>query len=615
MADIDKITRDRNRLRRELAWEQWRRQVLMTRRWTRLGVLVRDTIRRPITVFRLPLAAARIVFGASTRPPQPDLAPDGRPAEPAEPSSASKPLESGRPEQASALIAEAKKLIEDGDQLEAWQRIVEADAVHPGQPPILRFRRQQASRLGDPVAARAALQELVEVADTPNHRLQLRMVDGQVRELDPNFWPTPAGPRTALTPTSPHRVLHFLKGSFPHRVAGATTRSRYTLLAQKAAGLDPVAVTDLDFPRNEAIEDFDAVETVDDIRHHRLDAGPGFEIRTIPNHQEIGLWTTMADRVVRAERPALLHAASGTRGYENALVAVGLGRHHALPVVYEVRSFHEATWTADMDLAERQPLYHMRIERENSCMFAADAVVTLANSMRDDLVARGVPEHRITVVPNAVDADAFVPAGRDEELYRSLGFSTETIVGYISNLSRREGVDFLLQAVARLRGDGVDVGCVVCGDGPELEGLRALAAELGIDAHVRLLGRVPHAEIQSYYELIDVFVVPRRNDRAARFVTPIKPFEAMALERALVVADLPALREIVDPPTRGLTFEPEQPAALAAAIRSLVDNPEERRRLGTAARAWVVRERSWASNADRYVELYERVLAGRGGPQ
>ncbi len=608
MDDLERITLDRNRLRRELAWEQWRRQVLINRKWTRLGVLVRNIIRNPRRILRFPFAAIRIVFGSSQRPPRPDLAPDGRPARaPDEIGAASR-----QPEQASALIDEAKRLIEDGHHLAAWDRIVEADELQPGQPWILRFRRLQASRIGDPVSARGALEDLVTVSNSANNRLQLRLVEGQIRELDPMFWPRPGGSAPPLEPVSSTRVLHLLKGSFPHRVAGATTRSRYTLLAQRAAGLDPVAMTDLHFPRNEGVEEFEPLEIVDGIRHHRLDAGSDFDLRAIPNDREIELWTTLADRVVRAERPALLHAASGTRGYENALVALGLGRYHRLPVVYEVRSFHEATWTADMDLAERQPLYRMRIERENSCMLAADAVITLANSMRDDLIERGVSAERITVVPNAVDADAFVPAGRDEALYRSLGFTGETIVGYVSNLSRREGVDFLLRAVALLRADGVDVGCVVCGDGPELDGLRELAGELGIWQNVRLLGRIPHEEIQSYYELIDVFVVPRRNDRAARFVTPIKPFEAMALARPIVMADLPALREIIDPPSRGCVFAPEQPSALAEALRPLIENPDSRAQLGQMAREWVVRERSWAANAARYVDLYASLLENAG---
>ncbi|MEM8704820.1 MAG: glycosyltransferase [Actinomycetota bacterium] len=593
------LTERHNKARRDLQMERWRRQVLLSRRWTRLGTVILAALRNPLRLVRLPYDIAKVLFRKVPAPPMPVMKADGSVVDTA-------------PDDAKivqTLIADAKAAIEAEEHVRAWDLLEQADRERPMDLGIIRMRRTQAGRVGDPITGLEISRQMVAVSDTAKHRLQLRVTEGQVRELDPSWLPPVAGRSAPLTPAHDRRILHFLKGSFPHRVAGATTRSRYTLLAQREAGLDPVAVTDLQFPRNEDIHDFEILEEVDGIRHHRLDAGPGLELRLVPNDQELTLWTTLADRIVRQERPAILHAASGSRGYENAVVASALGRHHQLPVVYEVRSFHEATWTADLDLAENAPLYRMRVARENEAMFGAAAVVTLAGSMRDDLVERGVDPDNITIIPNAVDASHFDPAPPDLELKRSLGLGDRTVVGYISNLSRREGVDFLLRATKQLVDRGHDVACLVCGDGPEREGLLELAGELGLGDRAVLPGAVPHEDIHRYYGIIDVFVIPRRNDRAARFVTPIKPFEAMALERTIVVSDLPALREIVDPPTRGLAFEPEDADALAATIEPLITDPERRRSLGKAAREWVVRERSWEANARRYVELYDKVVA------
>jgi glycosyltransferase involved in cell wall biosynthesis len=560
-------------------------------------LLLLETVRNPRRLVAFPRSLARIVLRPPASPPRPDFTSDGQVRD----------VATDVP-RAEALVAEADCLIEAGENQAAWERLVEANALRPDDLATIRKLRTHAGRLGDPVAGRALARRMTRVSDTAKHRLQQRISEGNVRELDPTWLPEVPGTPAPLPSASSERVLHFLKGSFPHLVAGATTRSRYTLRAQAAAGLDPVAVTDFQFPRTFDVDDFDLVEEVDGIRHHRLDAGPGVELRLVPNDRQLEIWATLADRVVRLERPAILHAASGSRGYENAVVAHALGRHHGLPVVYEVRSFHEATWTADLDIAELSPLYDLRIARENACMLEADQVVTLAESMREDLVTRGVDPERITVVPNAVDTSHFTPGPRDEVLARELGLEGRTVLGYISNLSRREGVDFLLRAVKILADEGLDVGCLVCGDGPELEGLRALAGELGIADRVRLTGAVPHDEVDRYYQLIDVFVVPRRDDRAARYVTPIKPFEAMALERALIVSDLPALAEIVGAPERGLTFVREDPASLAAVARPLVEDHNARIELGRRARRWVERERSWESNAGRYVDLYARVL-------
>jgi glycosyltransferase involved in cell wall biosynthesis len=112
-----------------------------------------------------------------------------------------------------------------------------------------------------------------------------------------------------------------------------------------------------------------------------------------------------------------------------------------------------------------------------------------------------------------------------------------------------------------------------------------------------------------YYSLIDVFVVPRTADRVSQLVTPLKPFEAMALERAVVVSDLPALREIVDPGSTGMTFKAEDAADLATVIAGLLDDPALRTRLGRQARRWVLANRTWAANGRRYRELFERLGA------
>jgi glycosyltransferase involved in cell wall biosynthesis len=83
----------------------------------------------------------------------------------------------------------------------------------------------------------------------------------------------------------------------------------------------------------------------------------------------------------------------------------------------------------------------------------------------------------------------------------------------------------------------------------------------------------------------------------------------MAMERAVVVSDVPALRELVEPGVTGLTFKAEDAAALAEVLAALLDDPTRRQELGRQARAWVLAERTWAANGRRYRELYERLGA------
>jgi glycosyltransferase involved in cell wall biosynthesis len=128
----------------------------------------------------------------------------------------------------------------------------------------------------------------------------------------------------------------------------------------------------------------------------------------------------------------------------------------------------------------------------------------------------------------------------------------------------------------------------------------------GIEEAVLITGHVANNEIEDYYALIDVFVVPRIDDRAARLVTPLKPLEAMAMGVPVAVSDLPALREIAEPGVRGMTFGPGNAASMAETLETMLNDDRLRSRLADRARQWVIAERSLDSNTDRY----RKALAG-----
>ena len=245
-------------------------------------------------------------------------------------------------------------------------------------------------------------------------------------------------------------------------------------------------------------------------------------------------------------------------------------------------------------------------------MLAADAVVTLAETMRSDIVARGVPAERVFIVPNGVDPDAFRPRPADPALRERYGLGERFVIGYVSNLDHpREGQETLIEATAILAAAGRDVACLIVGEGRRRAELESIAAASGAADRIVFTGAVPHAEVPAMYALMDAFVVPRRDERAARLVTPLKPFEAMAMARPLIVADLPALTEVAPDGERSLAYRAEDAGALAAAVGRLMDDPALAARLGEAGRAWVTRERTWAANGPRWTEIYEHVLAAR----
>jgi len=508
----------------------------------------------------------------------------------------------------------ARTAFEDGDYDRALQRVDAILRTHPDSFRALQLQRDILGRQGDLTGAVRTTGRMRRLRDDPRLLELERGWLGRLVETDARWLPHVPGPPRPVTPRSPRAVMHLLKESLPYHQNGFTMRSRYTLQSQVDAGLDPFVVTSLGFPRKDGVERFEKTETVDGVEHHRLDLGPGYPMDA-PLDRQLTDYAWLAAKVAQRERPAIIHASSGFRGFETALVGRALREHLGRPLVYEVRSFFETTWSADPDRAELGEHYRRRFETENRCMQAADVVITIAEAMRQDIASRGVPLERIHLMPNGVDPEAFQPADRDPELVRRYGLEGRMVFGYVSNLDHpREGQELLIEATAQLVQRGRHVACLIVGDGRRREQLEEIARRSGVGSAVHFTGSVPHARVRAHYALLDAFVVPRRNDRAARFVTPLKPFEAMAMGKPLVVSDLPALVEVAAPGERGLAFRVDDAASLADELERLMDNPDLGRRLGEAGRAWVLAERTWAHNGNRYRDVYADLLERWDGP-
>jgi PEP-CTERM/exosortase A-associated glycosyltransferase len=514
-----------------------------------------------------------------------------------------------------AALAKSRLLLKFGTAVDAWAAIEPLSSGHISSGPIINVALHLMQEGHLSLAAEAADRALQIAPSDPNVRRNRDRIVGEARVLR-GAWRAPAWNDQPVVPV-PGRILHVVGASAPYRQTGYTVRTQSIMRAQRAAGLDPQVVTPLGFPWRDGITTAKLAEEVDGIAHHRLVPFDGvggihYDRRSvmdlIPPRSDDRL-SANAERLGtlgRSLRPAVLHAASDFR---NALVAQAVGRSLGVPVVYEIRGFPGETWLSQSAANQTgAEAYQCQKERELQCAFEADRVVTLAEAMKRELIERGVPADTITVVPNAVDVEVFVPVARDAELAASLGIrADETVLGYISSMVPYEGIRFLIDATARLVSAGHSVRTLLVGDGPEREHLERHATGLGLSEQVIFTGRVPHAEILRYYGLIDVFVVPRTADRVSQLVTPLKPYEAMAMARALVVSGVPALEEMVVVGQTGLVFRPEDAEHLAAVVEPLITSRARREELGRAARDWVCQHRTWTENGRRYRELYEEL--------
>jgi PEP-CTERM/exosortase A-associated glycosyltransferase len=312
------------------------------------------------------------------------------------------------------------------------------------------------------------------------------------------------------------------------------------------------------------------------------------------------------DDVIGEVRPEILHAHSPVL---NVLPALRAGHRHAIPVVYEVRALWEDAAASHGNNGQTRMRYRMTRFIETNALRRADAVTTICEGLRADVISRGVPSEKITVIPNAVDRDTFSgPSAPDPALAAQLGLCRKTVLAFFGSFYSYEGLHLLLRAVPDLQRQRSDIAVLLVGGGPEESNLRALVQELDLGESVVFTGRVPHEQMQRYYDLADLFVFPRVSMRLTELVTPLKPLEAMAQERIVVASSVGGHRELISDRETGYLFPPDEPRRLAEGVLAALADQSSWPRIRAQALEFIDTERSWAHSVARYAAVYDRVL-------
>ncbi|MBC2777751.1 glycosyltransferase family 4 protein [Parasphingopyxis marina] len=438
--------------------------------------------------------------------------------------------------------------------------------------------------------------------------LVLRRKRGLCAELDTGW--LPLLPKRPIADGGDKTVLHLFKTIYPVESTGGAVRNWSIVKQQKARGWNPVAaVAPGNLPETlvEANGGRDGPFVVESegvpIHYCHFTAQDQTEM---PKDVVLGFEAHLLDEICGTVWPSIIHAASGFRGYDNALKGLALAQARNLPFVYEVRSFHEHTWGPRFNGIEDTEHTRLRMAQEDRCMAAADAVVTISEAMAEQLHRRGAVKTRLFIVPNSVEEHFLEEPDRDTcEAFRAKwGLMGKAVIGYVSNISRREGHEILCEGFARLAASNPGLQLLIVGDGNYREEIEQRAAVLGIADSTIFTGQIDHAEIAAAYAAIDIFVVPRLPDYASDYVTPMKPVEAMALRRPLIMSDRPVSRELIGEEERGLYFETGNPADLARAIQQALADPARRASRAEAARKWVEDTRLWPQSVARYEQVY-----------
>ncbi len=434
----------------------------------------------------------------------------------------------------------------------------------------------------------------------------------QAQLLADGVGPGPAASRS-WSP-SPRRVLYHAAQSLPHLSSGYAIRTHYLARALRGQDWDLTVVNRLGYPNDRldhiAVSPVETRAEIDGVpyRFRPTSYARGMLGLSIPDYQEAASAALVEEAAEL--RPALIHSASNQ--------AVGLAggdaaRRLGIPSVYEVRGLWHMSRAADQPLYQGSDHYRLIERLEAQAARMADHVFVITEAVADILAGHGVERARMSILPNAVDTAAFTPRPRDPELAARHGLGGKLVVGYVGTFKDYEGLDLLCQAMALLRGElGDRARLLLVGDGPAEGELSLLVKRLGIADLVVFAGRAPHAQVAEHYALCDVMVFPRRGALVCEVVSPIKPFEAMAMGIPILASDVAAMAEIVEDEVTGLLFARDDTGDLCRQLLRMLEEPDLRRFLASSADRWVRANRSWSAIASRVSDVYQRLIGSTG---
>ncbi|MBL1264976.1 TIGR04063 family PEP-CTERM/XrtA system glycosyltransferase [Candidatus Methylomicrobium oryzae] len=397
------------------------------------------------------------------------------------------------------------------------------------------------------------------------------------------------------------KILHILDHSIPLH-SGYTFRTRAILEQQRRLGWETFHVTS---PKQIGAKA--PVEEVDGFQFYRSKPVEGLPAK-LPLLNQWAVADSLAkrlDRIIPEIRPDILHAHSPAL---NGVAALRAAKKFRLPVVYECRAFWEDAAVDHGTTTEGSLRYRLTRALETHVFRQADAVTAICEGLRLDIIARGIPENKITVIPNAVDIEKFTfNAKADPVLRDELGLTDKIVLGFIGSFYAYEGLPLLLDAMPAILQQAPNVRLLLVGGGPQEEILKQKTENLGLGGHVIFTGRVPHDRVTDYYNQVDIFVYPRLPMRLTELVTPLKPLEAMAQGRLVVASDVGGHKELINRGENGFLFSAGDEQNLTRILIDLIEQRSEWETIKANGRTYVEEERNWAASVGRYSAVYSKL--------
>ncbi len=403
------------------------------------------------------------------------------------------------------------------------------------------------------------------------------------------------------------KILHVFDHSVPLQ-SGYASRSRNILENQRKLGWTTEQITS---PKHmiSSGSNLDE-EMIDGLHFYRtqvLDSG----VWSLPIINQWGAVKATKSRItelIDKIRPDIIHAHSPVL---NGLAALRVGRNKNIPVVYEIRAFWEDAAVDQGTSREGGLRYKLTQVLETKIIKDVDAVFTICDGLRKEIIKRGVPESKVTVVPNSIDSSRFTfNAPVNTQLQQKLRLNGKRVIGFIGSFFSFEGVPALVEVMPLLLKQNPDYRLLLVGGGEDEEKIIRLVRDMGLQDKVVLIGRVPHSEVKDYYSLADLFVYPRLSIRLTELVTPLKPLEAMAQGKLVVASDVGGHKEMIFPGKNGDLFSAGSIDDMVRVIAKTFESEYDWENRKQAGRVYVEHERNWITTVKKYESVYRCLSKG-----
>lgn len=301
---------------------------------------------------------------------------------------------------------------------------------------------------------------------------------------------------------------------------------------------------------------------------------------------------------IRVKKIKIVHT-HGTRGSFYGRLAA---RWAGVPII--ISTVHSSLYNYPVGRMKKK--MYTYLDRLTACF--CDKIICVSGALADEMVKRSkINPGKILIIHNGVELKRFDQIGDTSYLLTESNTNSEDErIGAIGRLSYEKGHASLLKAVARLKKSFPRLKCLIVGDGPLREELEELCRELGISQNCIFLGA--RRDIPEILSILDLVILPSISEGLSMVL-----LESMAARCPAVASRVGGIPELIEDGKTGLLVEPENPLALAEAIRSLLENKDKAKEISSNARLRVEKEFTVKEMAKKTEDTYETFVKKKLG--